>query len=103
MIPSASASTPGPVFVRGFVRVLMLVGVGRCLFGEWDGVHHILQIVVRGPLCSPGDDLSKRFRLGVGILVGHTTRFLEKPGDLTRVILVYPLRAGVESGPALYV
>ena len=109
MIPSAPASTPGPVFLRAFVfvraflRVVVCVVVGKCLLGEWNGVHHVLQIVVRGPFCSPGNDLSKCFRLDVGVLSGQTAGFLEEPGYLTRVLLVYPLRASVKSGLALHV
>ncbi len=105
MIPSAPASTPGPVFLRAFLRVFLrvFVCVGKCLLGEWNGVHHVLQIVVRGPFRSPGDDLSKCFRLGVGVLVGQTAGFLEEPGYLTRVLLVYPLRASVKSDLALRV
>ena len=81
------------VMMTVMVVVMSFGAAGLALKGK--GVHHILKVLVLGPLCPAGDDFLEDLLIDGHGLVDQAARLLEEPGHGLRVVLIDGPGAGV--------
>jgi hypothetical protein len=84
------------MMMRLFVHTYHLLSAG-----QRDGVRHVLQVLVTGPLRLTGDDFAKDIPFDGGYLFCKATGVLEESGDLPGILPIHIPRARVQVGPAL--
>jgi hypothetical protein len=88
------------VWVGMFVFGIMVMDMRRGVIGNGKGIHHVLQVLVAGPLCAPVNHFSKEFLVHGKDVVDQAAGALEKASHLTGVVLVQLAHAVVHAGAA---